>query len=137
MYYGGTTYENKHGLGVHLSTALERGEKPALVQPGQGASLRPKENELMAVPVTRLYDRGITVETASLLAQRIGEPTVLLHPDAAKRLGLEAGQTVTLSFDGVSGKALLQTDDTISTGVALVPRSMGLPIREPVPAKVD
>ena len=137
MYYGGTTYENKHGLGVHLSTGLERGEKPALVQPGQGTSLRPKENELMAVPVTRLYDRGITVETASLLAQRIGEPTVLLHPDAAKRLGLEAGQTVTLSFDGVSGKALLQTDDTISTGVALVPRSMGLPIREPVPAKVD
>ena len=137
MYYGGTTYENKHGLGVHLSTGLERGEKPALVQPGQGTSLRPKENELMAVPVTRLYDRGITVETASLLAQRIGEPTVLLHPDAARRLGLEAGQTVTLSFDGVSGKALLQTDDTISTGVALVPRSMGLPIREPVPAKVD
>jgi NADH-quinone oxidoreductase subunit G len=137
MYYGGTTYENKHGLGVHLSTTSERGEAPVLPQPGEATALRPRENELMAVPITRLYDRGITVETASLLAQRIGQPTVFLHPEAVKRLGLEAGKTVKLSFDGMSGEALLQTDDTISTGVALVPRSMGLAIREPVPAKVD
>jgi hypothetical protein len=43
---------------------------------------------------------------------------------------------VNVSFDGVSGEAIVKFDDTISVGIALVPRSMGLAIREPVPAKV-
>jgi hypothetical protein len=43
---------------------------------------------------------------------------------------------VKISFDGVSGEAVLKIDETISKGVALVPRSMGIAIREPVPAKV-
>ena len=134
MYYGGTTYGNKHGLGVHLP-AVQAGE-PAETPAAQPAR-RPTENELLAVPVTRLYDRGVTVETATLLAQRIGETSVVLHPEAAKRLGVEAGQRITLSFDGVSGEALVKLDDTVPAGVALVPRSMGLAIREPVPAKVN
>ena len=126
MYYGGTTYENKHGLGVHLTTAAERGEKTALPKADADAPLRSSENELLAVPITRLYDLGITVRTASLLSQRIGEPFAVLHPEAAKRLGVKPGQRVKVSFDGVEGEALVQTDDTIPAGVVLVPRSMGL-----------
>jgi len=72
-----------------------------------------------------------------LLSDRIGGATVVLHPSAAEKLGLGAGQRVRVSFDGVSDEALLQVDDTISTGVVLVPRSMGLAIREPVAARVQ
>ena len=136
VYYGGTSYENSKGLGVHLSAAAERGESASLPQVKEGSALRPQENELLAVPVTRLYDRGVTVETAVLLKKRIGEMTIALHPEAAKRLGVEAGKRVQISFDGVSGEAVVKIDDTISAGVALIPRSMGLAIREPVPAKV-
>ena len=75
-------------------------------------------------------------ESAQLLDQRVGEPSVVLHPEAAKRLGVEAGQLVKISFSGVSGEALVKIDDTISAGVVAVPCSMGLAIREPVPAKV-
>jgi anaerobic selenocysteine-containing dehydrogenase len=71
-----------------------------------------------------------------LLNARIGEATIALHPDAAKKLGLSAGARVQVSFDGVSGEAQLKIDETISAGVALVPRSMGLAIREPVAIKV-
>jgi anaerobic selenocysteine-containing dehydrogenase len=59
-----------------------------------------------------------------------------LHPDAAQNLGVEAGQTVNVSFNGVSGEVVVKLDDTISVGVALVPRSMGIAIREPVAVKV-
>ncbi|MGZ9166411.1 MAG: molybdopterin dinucleotide binding domain-containing protein, partial [Anaerolineales bacterium] len=98
---------------------------------------RPKEKELLAVPVNKLYDRGTTVMmSAHLLRDRIGEPVIALHPDAAKALGVEAGQLVNVSFNGVSGEAVVKFDDTISVGVALVPRDMGLAIRDPVPAKV-
>ena len=101
------------------------------------SSPRPKENELLAVPITRLFDRGTTVMmSANLLRDRIGGPFITLHPAAAKNLGVEAGQLVNIGFDGVSGDVIVKLDDTISVGVALVPREMGLPIREPVLAEV-
>ena len=136
LYYGGTTYENKHGMGVHLSAAAGRGEKVSISRVQSEAAPRPKENELLAVPVTKLYDRGTTVMPAELLHGRIGEATIALHPDAAQNLGVEAGQTVNVSFNGVSGEVVVKLDDTISVGVALVPRSMGIAIREPVAVKV-
>ena len=136
VYYGGTTYENTQGMGAHLSAAATRGEKVNISRVQKEASPRPKENELLAVPVTKLYDRGTTVLPAELLHERIGEASISLHPDAAKELGVEAGQTVNVSFNGVSGEVVVKLDDTISVGVALIPRSMGLAIHEPVPAKV-
>ena len=136
LYYGGTTYENTQGLGVGLVSAAERGETVSIPEVREEAGLRPQEDELLAVPVTKLYDRGTTVTPAVLLTNHIGDATIALHPEAARKLGLEAGKQVTVSFDGVSGQALLKIDETISAGVALVPRSMGLAIREPVAIKV-
>jgi NADH-quinone oxidoreductase subunit G len=132
LYYGGATYENKQGLGVQLSTAAERGEPLRLPEVRAEAALRPREEQLLAVPVTKLYDRGATVASAELLSQRIGEPTVSLHPETAKRLGVEAGGRLALAFNGLSVEALVKIDDTISAGVVLAPRSMGLAVREPV-----
>lgn len=137
MYYGGTTYENTQGLGVQLVSAAERGETVSIPEVKEEAGLRPKEDELLAVPVTKLYDRGTTVVPAELLNERIGETTIALHPDAAKKLGVEAGVKVQVSFDGVKGEAVVKIDETISAGIALVPRSMGLAIREPVAIKVN
>ena len=136
LYYGGTTYENKQGMGVQLSAAATRGEKVSIPKVQKEAAPRPKEKELLAVPVTKLYDRGTTVLPAELLHERIGDASVVLHPDVAKTLGVEAGQTVNISFNGVSGEVVVKLDDTISVGVALIPRSMGLAIREPVAVKV-
>jgi NADH-quinone oxidoreductase subunit G len=144
LYYGGTTYENTQGMGAQLVSVAERGETPpgsggetvSMPEVGEDTALRPKEDELLAVPVTKLYDRGATVASAELLTERIGEPFIALHPDAAERLGVEAGKTVEVSFDGVKGEAVVKIDETISAGVALIPRSMGLAIREPVAIKV-
>jgi NADH-quinone oxidoreductase subunit G len=139
MYYGGTTYENTMGMGAHLTAAAQAGETVNLpqVRASRETILRPQEKELLAVPVTKLYDRGTTVMmSANLLRERIGHPSVILHPESAKNFGLEAGQLVNLSFDGVGGDAVVKLDDTISVGVALVPREMGLAIREPVLAEV-
>jgi NADH-quinone oxidoreductase subunit G len=144
LYYGGTTYENRQGLGVQLPSGAQRGEtvrlprvrREAALRPRSGQALRPKEKELLAVPVTKLYDRGLTVRPAELLEARAGEPAVSLHPEAALRLGLEAGRRVRISFDGVHGEAVVKIDETISAGVALVPRSMGIALHAPAFAKV-
>ncbi|MBM4201343.1 MAG: hypothetical protein FJ189_08660, partial [Gammaproteobacteria bacterium] len=137
LYYGGTTYENTQGLGVQLIPAAQLGGSLRIPKVRKQAARRPKEKELLAVPVNKLYDLGVTVASSELLSDRIGGATVVLHPSAAEKLGLGAGQRVRVSFDGVSDEALLRVDDTISTGVMLVPRSMGLAIREPVAARVQ
>jgi NADH-quinone oxidoreductase subunit G len=138
LYYGGTTYENRHGLGAHLSAAAARGETVNIpnVQNAREPAPHTKEKELLAVPITKLYDRGTTVMVSDLLRERIGTIHVGLHPAAAKKLGVEEGQTVSVSFNGVSGEAVVKLNESISDDVALVPRSMGIAIREPVPVKV-
>jgi NADH-quinone oxidoreductase subunit G len=136
LYYGGTTYENTKGLGVQLSAAAMRGEKVSIPRVQREAVVRPKEKELLAVPVTKLYDRGTTVMPAELLHERIGDLNVVLHPDAVKELGVAEGQTVNVSFNGTSGAAVVIVDETVPVGVALIPRSMGIAIREPVAVKV-
>lgn len=136
LYYGGTTYENTQGMGAQLSAAAGRGETVSIPKVEKEALPRPKEKELLAVPVTRLYDRGTTVLPSELLHQRIGQPHLVLHPSAAESLGVAEGQKVNVSFDGVNGEAVVRLSETISVGVALIPRSMGLAIREPVAVKV-
>jgi NADH-quinone oxidoreductase subunit G len=136
LYYGGTTYENKQGLGVHLTLASlssPREELPKGAGRGAGGQgLRPDEDQWLAVPVTRLYDRGVTVVTSTLLQQHIGEASVILHPEAAKSLGIQSGDL--LKVNGLEAKAVL--DETVPASVVLVPRSMGTPIAGPMVAKV-
>ena len=139
LFYGGTSYENKGGMGAQLSSASSRGETVSLPRvERETATRRPKENELLAVPINKLYDRGTTVmASANRLRNWIGGPTISLHPDAAQKMGIEEGQLVNVSFDGADGEVAVKLDPTIPVGVVLVPREMGLAIREPVPATVS
>ena len=136
LYYGGTTYGNTQGLGVQLIPTAQAGGVVHISKVRKEAALRPRENELLAVPVNKLYDRGVTINPTQLLDLRIGEAAITLHPYTANELGVEAGARVKIKLGGVSTEVNLKIDDTISTGVVLVPRSMGLAIHEPVPAKV-
>ncbi|NJN80686.1 MAG: molybdopterin-dependent oxidoreductase [Anaerolineales bacterium] len=137
MYYGGTTYENTKGLGMQLLPMAQAGGTVRISKVRKEAAIHPKEKELLAVPVNKLYDLGVTVSSAELLEQRIGETNVAMNSSTAKKLGVEVGKMVKISFDGVNGEAMIKIDDSVSAGVVLVPRSMGLAIREPVAARVQ
>ena len=129
LYYGGTTYENRQGLGVTLAlSASPAGGKTGTLS----KSLRPDEDQWLAVPVTRLYDRGITVTTSELLRAHIGEAAVLLHPEMAKKLGVAAGEQVKVN----GFQAEVRLDATVPASVALLPRSMGFPINAPAVAEL-
>jgi NADH-quinone oxidoreductase subunit G len=136
LYYGGTTYENTQGLGVQLFNAPQRGEKVNLPRPQKVTGLRPREKRLLGVPVTKLYDRARSVASAALLEGRIGEAFVAVHPSAAESFGVAEGERVTVSLDGSSEEVVVKIDQSIATGVALIPRSMGLPIAAPTPIRI-
>jgi len=129
LFYGGTLYENSQGMGVQLAPSARGGERVSIPPVKRRTALRPQEEACLAVPVTRLYDRGITVSTSGLLQARIGEAAVLVHPSLAKKLGLEALAEIRL--DGSTLQLKVRLDETVPASVALLPRSMGIPIAEP------
>jgi NADH-quinone oxidoreductase subunit G len=135
LFYGGTTYENNQGLGVQLPAAVSSGASVSLgwVQPPE---ISIPEEGLLAVPVTRLYDRGQTLLPSKLLQQRIGDPFVALNPVQAERLGIADGAPVQVSLRGVNYLVDARLDEGIPVSAVLVPRSFGIPVTAPTPVEV-
>jgi NADH-quinone oxidoreductase subunit G len=132
LYYGGTTYENTQGLGVHLALTPAPSSDAGKAARDEEKALHPDEDQWLAVPVTRLYDRGITVLTSALLQPHIGAAYFTLNPQAAKSLGIQSGDR--LKVNDLEAPAVL--DETVPASVILVPRSMGIPIAGPVVIKI-
>jgi NADH-quinone oxidoreductase subunit G len=127
LYYGGTAYDNKQGLGVQLATT-------ASVPVESYARLTPPEvpeGSLLAVPVTRLYDQGVTIAATGLLSQRLPQPYVAIHPAEAERLGLLGAEKVVIRLGESLFTASLRFDQDLPVGIVLVPRSLGLPVHGP------
>jgi NADH-quinone oxidoreductase subunit G len=128
LFYGGTTYENKQGLGAQLPLAQAETfawpQVPDFKMPMLG---------LMAFPVTRLYDQGATLMHSTLLHERIGDPYVVLNAADAARLNIKEGALVRLLFTDheqeVIAPARLETN--LPERVALVPLSFCIPINAP------
>jgi NADH-quinone oxidoreductase subunit G len=126
LYFAGTSYENRQGIGKQLAL-----RSAAAIPTREVHALRPDDAKWLAVPVTRLYDNGGTLAASVLLMDHIGETEVILHPASAEKLGLAAGATV----DIMGCKAFVRLDDGVPVSVVLVPRSMGIPLH--APAVVD
>ena len=127
VYYGGTTYDNRQGLGYQLQPAVQKGEQVSL----EAVQLAEIDGaELVAVPVTILYDRGQTVTPAALLHQRIPGTYFVIHPETADT-GITDGALAKIEISGREYEATAVLDETIPQGVVLVPRSMGVPIHGP------
>ena len=133
LYYGGTTYENSQGLGVSLPLA-GRPAGAASVR-SRKKTLHPDDSHFMAVPITSLYDQGTTVRNTPLLLAHIGEASLRIHPDTAKKLDLQDSAEIRL--DGFAANLKVVVDETVPASVGLVPRSMGIPLHEPALVKVN
>jgi len=134
VYFGGTSYANRQGLGIQLPLLpLEDFEIPS----GDfDMSLHPDAHELAVYPVTRLLDRGITVTTSPLLASRLAQADLFIHPATARKMFLNADMQVMLPVDGAAYPVRIVLDETVPEGAALIPRSAGVPIHEPQVAQV-
>jgi len=134
LYYGGTGYENSQGMGYQLAPAAQK-SSPALgwVQP---PVLERPANGFLAVPFTRLYDKGQTLLASTLLQERIPDTFVMLNPADAERLGAVDGDTVQVLINGMDALAAAKITGDVPEGIVLVPRSYGIPIVAPVPVQL-
>ena len=136
LYYGGTTYDNSQGLGVQLSTAADRGESPSLSFDAP-IELEHAKGQLIAVPITRLYDRGASLTDNAILANRLDVPHIVLNPDDAKKRKLELDGTCQISFNGLQSQLPVKIDPSLPLGFVLLPRSMGIAIKAPTAIEVQ
>ena len=135
VFYGGTSYENEQGMGQQLQPAAQRGESPALSF-AQSADA-PSVDGLLAVPVTRLYDRGSTVVPTELLSERLVPTSVVLNPADAEKLGVEPDAQVGVKLNGSSTKAQARIEAGVPQGYVLVPRSVGIALDAPAVVEVE
>ncbi|MFQ5578606.1 MAG: molybdopterin oxidoreductase family protein, partial [Anaerolineae bacterium] len=84
----------------------------------------PPAAELTLVAVRALYDGGVLINEAAIVAAHIQPPQVLLSEPDAARLGVSDGDEVTLSANGVSVTLPVRVGRPVPAGVVLVPRNV-------------
>jgi predicted molibdopterin-dependent oxidoreductase YjgC len=134
LYFGGTSYANRQGLGVGLASGVESGQP---LEPGViGDVTPPSGTGLLLIPVERLYDRGTTVLPSEPLGPRLPALRLALSPADSARLGIGTGQMVEIRWDGRTEQLPADVTDGLPEGAALVARSMGLSLTEPVRVEI-
>lgn len=137
MYYGGTAYENRQGLGVQLEPGAQKGELLSLEMPHNYETPQLDHGEVMAFPINVLYDRGQTMQFAPLLESHIGEPYFLVHPNTAKEVGIQDKGLAKLSTSELSYQLPAHLTNDIPERVVLIPRSMGVSLQSPAIVKLE
>lgn len=87
--------------------------------------IKPGKDELLMVPVCRIFGSEELSSLGPAIAERVPEPFILLNPSDIASGGLAEEQVVEISIDGNIIKAAVHAMDSIPKGIAGV--STGLP----------
>jgi NADH-quinone oxidoreductase subunit G len=133
--FGGTAYENTQGLGIQIGGSNDRAtpREVALSLPSE----EPEQEGLLLIPITRLFDQGITVNASKVLHPRLVNLDLALNPADAQRLSIEDGSQAEFSLNGQSVQLPARISDAVPEGVALIPRSLGVSVHYPIPIQVS
>lgn len=131
--YVGTVYKNNQGMGMQLAPFAQRAKaKPSTVPETRQL---PRER-LLAVPVSRLYDRGSMVRLSETLEPRLLDPQIFIHPRDAANRDLSEGP-VEVVLGGKTFQIALALDPDVPEGMVLTPRSLGVPILGPTSIEIN
>ncbi len=122
LYYGGTAYNNRGGLGVQWATNAEKEKYALTVRP-----VRTKVESfggLAVVPVRLLYSREPLFEPSALMHQRIPAPYAELNSDDAIRLGISDGDRIMISVGDLALEVSARVNGKAPVGTVLLPRQL-------------
>lgn len=119
LYYGGTSYANKSGIGQQWAASAEskKPRKPFTV-PELDVT---RSAELVMVRVAAVYTPGTLNSYSDIVQPRLAQPEVRLHYADADRLGLVDGMPIALRLnDGTQLPATARIYEAAPAGVALL-----------------
>lgn len=117
LYYGGTAYENRSGLGQQWQAAAEKGEVAHFDVP---AISEAQSDDLEIIHMAALYTPGILVNHSEILDDRKAEPTLWLQTVDAAELEVADGDAVTVMVGGESVGAKAHVNGKSQLGLGLL-----------------
>ena len=120
LYFGGTAYDNRGGLGVQTKSGFELDGRASLAW--IDAPARP--DGFLVVPSRRLYDRGTLIDQSKPFQPRLLNATLELHANDAAKLGVSDGEVVVVAVDGREVRMTAHVDGRAPQGAGLAPASV-------------
>jgi anaerobic selenocysteine-containing dehydrogenase len=120
LYYGGTAYDNRAGLGEQWTMGTETLEPYAIAadQPALNGDM--PDGSLHIVMTPALYTAGTLINHTKLLEGRIARPTLFLNAADAAQLAIADEDVVAVIVNGVDVAAVAHVNGTAPEGVALL-----------------
>ncbi|MES0339871.1 MAG: NADH-quinone oxidoreductase subunit NuoG [Anaerolineales bacterium] len=129
LYYGGTSFKNRQGMGVQLTPAGEK-DRSIKIQWSTPPEFKGKKGYLL-VPIVELYNRGATVMPSENLHPRLASSLLRMSLKDAKSIGIVQGVQVELLIDGRTEELQAIVEEGVPEGVVLLGRGLGVPVAEP------
>ncbi len=117
LYYGGTAYDNRSGLGLQWPVTAETETLESFLIPEVSES---SPDGLTLVTTTALLRRGRLTDQSEVLAPRVAQPTALFHGNDARSLAVSDGDLVSLAADGQLIEARAEISNSAQTGLVLL-----------------
>jgi NADH-quinone oxidoreductase subunit G len=125
LYYGGTAYENKGGLGMQIATEADNGAKFRRTKVKLPEAPGAKRGEFLIIPSTRLYNRESTFRPSAVVHPRVLPPFIELNATDAAKMSLGEGSCVDVTMDEVTARVFVHVNGSVMKGTAVLPRNMG------------
>lgn len=117
LYYGGTAYENKSGLGQVWPVAAETGPVALFELPDVAQA---QVDGLPVITATNLYAPGTLIGQSDLIQLRVARPTLMLHAADAGRLAIANGQAVSVQLGNARLSLEAHVNGNVPEGLAVV-----------------
>lgn len=125
-YYSGTVQQNKNGLGVKLAYVS------GFISPNTSpVNSSERDENLKAVPVTKLYDRSPEVASNPNLDGMAGNLKIGINIPLADKYQVANGEEILVQVEGKSIEAYVSIDESITGNVITYPRNFEGSISKP------
>lgn len=123
LYYGGNAYSNQGGIGVQIPTVADH-DSVKTTKIGKQTAIKASKDEVVVIPITKLYNRQRNFRPSLLVEPRILAPYVMINTDDAKAKGISQGDVVEVSANGASVRVRANVTDEIAKGAVALPRHL-------------
>jgi NADH-quinone oxidoreductase subunit G len=124
LFYGGTAYKNRGGLGVVIPAAADNGGTVAPGSVNLPETPKPAKGQFVVIPATRLYNREAQFQPSAMMYPRIMTPFAEINEADAKKLGIVNGDIVQVSTGSSNIRVRAHVNGGAPEGSIVLPRHL-------------
>ncbi|MFW6062966.1 MAG: NADH-quinone oxidoreductase subunit NuoG [Chloroflexota bacterium] len=129
LYFAGTSYDNKSGVGRQWPSVAEAEEALELYDLPPVRSAAAEDDGVKVIAASALYRQGSLINRSEVLASRIVPPTLVLHHEDAAQLDVSQDDVANVTLDSAEYRLRVRVDNSVTRpglglvqGVTLPPR---------------